>query len=124
MAKAIPKLVESKDPMFAPNMIWNYVVVTERINKIGKMEIDSTPCVTEDDVKEEIETFLKWHVVNPKAVKGVHYNYAVFKRQTNYVYTGEPVVSEESVEDGVNRRLRDLSAALLKLQIKPNREKA
>jgi hypothetical protein len=114
MTESVPKLVESVDPLFAPNMIWNYVVVTERINKIGRLEIQERVCVTEKDVKESIENFLKYTVINPKAVRGVHYNYAVFTRDPHYVYTGEPVVNEETVEEGVNRRMRDLANALEK----------
>ena len=78
MTKRIPKLMTANDPLFAPNMIWNYVVVTERINKLGKLEIHQAVCVTEDDVKEEIENFLKFYVINTDAIKGVHYNYGVF----------------------------------------------
>jgi hypothetical protein len=70
-------------------MIWNYVVVTERVNKIGRTEMNSSPCITLEQVKEDIDNFLKWHVENPAAVKGVHYNYAVFAKDPDYVYTGD-----------------------------------
>jgi hypothetical protein len=78
MTQRTPKLITANDPLFAPNMIWKYVVVTERINKLGKLEIHEEPCTTEEEVIETIDNFMKYTVINPDAVKGVHYNYAVF----------------------------------------------
>jgi hypothetical protein len=121
MTKPMPKLMTANDPLFAPNMIWKYVVVTERINKLGKLEIHQAVCVTEDDVKEEIENFLKYSVINPDAVKGVHYNYGVFKLDSDYVYTGKNLKELKVITDGipveeaVNKKMRDLSKALLRL---------
>jgi hypothetical protein len=108
-------LVTANDPLFAPNMIWNYVVVTERINKLGKNELHCSPCVTEDDIKNDIENFLKYSVKNPDAKRGIHYNYAVFTRKLDYVYTGEPLTIEVPVEEAVNKKMRDLSRACLRL---------
>ena len=116
MAKTIPKLMTANDPRFAPNMIWNYVVVTERINKIGKLEIDERICVDENEVAEEINRFLKYEVANPDAVKGVHYNYAVFAKNPDYIYTGEePLAVKVPLEEAVNKKMRDLSKACLRL---------
>lgn len=121
MTKRIPKLVTVNDPLFAPNMIWNYVVVTERINKIGKLEINERPCVTEEQVQEEIEQFLQFYVINPDAIKGVHYNYAVFKLDSGYVYTGKHLAELKVINDGipveeaVNKKIHDLSKACLRL---------
>ena len=58
MTKRIPKLIPANDPLFSPKMIWNYVVITERINKLGKFDMHCSPCVTEEDVKEDIDNFL------------------------------------------------------------------
>jgi hypothetical protein len=74
------KLVVCPDPLFAPNMIWNFVVVTERVNKIGKTDTREHTCVTEEDVKKDIADFLKHEVDNPDAVKGTHYNFGIFVR--------------------------------------------
>jgi hypothetical protein len=121
MTKRIPKLMTANDPLFAPNMIWKYVVVTERINKLGKLEINERPCVTEEQVQEEVEEFLKFYVINPDAVKGVHYNYGVFKLDSDYVYTGKNLKELKAITDGipveeaVNKKMRDLSKALLRL---------
>lgn len=121
MAKRIPKLVTSRHPEFAPNMIWNYVVVTERINKTGSLDISERPCVTEEHVQDEIERFLQYYVINPDAIKGVHYNYAVFKRDSGYVYTGKSlaelkVINDNiPIEEAVNKRMQDLSKACLRL---------
>lgn len=78
MTKRIPKLMTANDPLFAPNMILNYVVVTERINKLGKLETHYEPCLSEEDVIETINNFMELTVINPDAIKGVHYNYGVF----------------------------------------------
>lgn len=108
------KLITANDPRFAPDMIWNYVVVTERINKLGKNELHCEPCVTEGEVMESIENFLKYSVGNSDAKRGVHYNYAVFSRNKEYVYTGKPS-TDEVLEESVNKKMRDLSKACLRL---------
>jgi hypothetical protein len=114
MTRKLPKLIECPDPRFAPNMIWNYVVVTERINKLGKSELHCLPGVTEEDVKGDIDNFLKYEVENPAAVRGVHYNYAVFVKKDN-AYTGTIPVEPVSMEEAVNKKMRDLSESLLKI---------
>jgi hypothetical protein len=110
----IRKLMTANDPRFSPNMIWNYVVVTERINSIGKNEMHCEPCVTEEEVKESIENFLIFSVGNPDAKQGIHYNYAVFTRKADYVYTGE-LFTEVPFIEAVNKKLRDASRACLRL---------
>lgn len=115
MTTRIPKLMTANDPRFAPNMIWNYVVVTERINKLGKNELHCSPCVTEKDIKGELIDFFKYSVKNPDAKRGIHYNYAVFTRKLDYVYTGEPLTVEVPVKEAVNKKMRDLSKACLRL---------
>jgi hypothetical protein len=112
--RTIPKLVECPDPRFAPNMVWNYVVVTERVQKNGKTDLSEIVCVTEEDVKEAIDNFLKYNVVNPAAVRGVHYNYAVFAKTDN-AYTGTIPAEPVSMEEAVNKKMQDLSKSFLKI---------
>lgn len=69
------------DPKFGPNMIWEYVVVTERVNKVNKTELRESVCVNEEHVKRDVADFLKREVDNPDAIKGTHYNFAIFSRR-------------------------------------------
>ena len=61
-------------------MIWNYVVVTERVNKIGKTETRESIYIEEEQVKENISNFIKNEVDNLDAIKGTHYNFGIFYR--------------------------------------------
>ena len=74
------KLMTVADPIWGPNMIWKYLIVTERVNKAGKTDMREKVCITEKDVKDDIAAFLKLEVDNPDAIRGVHYNWGIFIR--------------------------------------------
>ncbi len=75
------KLVSATDTLFNPAVPYNYVLVIEKIHPNSKKPVISViPCVLDDQIFDGIRKFMTAEIDNPDAVRGVHYDIGIYRR--------------------------------------------
>jgi hypothetical protein len=78
---------ERSDPLglLGPSVSYHYMLVTKKLHPFSKKPvIHMIPCVTDDNIFDGIRNFMSKEIDNPDAVRGVHYDIGIYRRDQNW----------------------------------------